>query len=67
MNINDIGHLYVGFNVDEDFRVLIRASDINTAYNIAEEYRIDSNMQGFFQLKSYQNEKIRFDCDYILE
>lgn len=67
MGVNDITNLYVGYNAIEEFCVLINAPDINKANEIAEGYRVDSDMQDFFIVKRYQNENIRFDCDYVLE
>lgn len=66
MSICDMTNLYVGYNDVEDFRVLIFASDVNNANEIAEEYRKDSDMQGVFDVGCYHNKQIRFDCDYIL-
>lgn len=66
MTIKDMTNLYIGYNRKEDFSILICAPSENSAKEVAEEYRIDSNMSGCFKVTKYEGEDIHFDCDYII-
>ena len=71
MKINDMTNLYVGYNEKEDFRILICSFDGKKgAEEIAEEYRIDSDMEGEFEILEFADSNVHFnvsfDCDYAL-
>ena len=69
MRITEMTNLFVGYNPDENFRVLICALDIQEANYIAETYLNDSHMKGKFTISTPESkdlENMHFDCDYIL-
>ena len=71
MKINDMTNLYIGYNEKEDFRILICSFDGKEgAEKIAEEYRIDSDMEGKFEILEFADSNVHFnvsfDCDYVL-
>ena len=66
MKINEMRNLYEAYNLSEDFRMLICASDNGMAIKLATEYSKDSKMSGDFEIKPYDGEDKNFDCDYIL-
>lgn len=61
-------NLFIGYNEEEDFRILICAFDKEEAYELAKEYRLDSNLDGEFEIEEVENgiDNIHFDCDYII-
>lgn len=60
-------NLYIGYNNEEDFRILICAFDKIEANELANEYRCDSNMQGEFEVTETEKiDDIHFDCDYVI-
>ena len=66
MKINELTNLWVGYNKKEDFRILICACDEIEAKEIADEYRDDSNMEGDFEIKEFNDINTHFDCDYVV-
>ena len=64
----EMQNLYVGYNEDADFRVLICAFDIWEADEILRGYALDSDIEGDWEItEADQNtSKMRFDCDYII-
>ena len=66
MKVIGLTNLFVGYNKQEDFRVLICASDENEAKLISEEYCEESGMKGEFELSEFDDVNIQFDCDYVL-
>ena len=66
MKILDLSGLYSAYNDLEDFKVLIVAEDLDMAKNIAEDYRIESDMCGKFEVEELSSLSEDFDCDYVL-
>lgn len=67
MKINDMTNLYVGYNKEEDFRILICSFDGKEgAEKIAEEYRIDTEMNKTFEISEFVDINTHFDCDYVI-
>ena len=66
MKINELTNLYVGTNEVENFKVLIVALDREEAQEIANNYCLDSNMKGKFNISEFDNTETQFDCDYVL-
>lgn len=66
MKVNELTNLFIGYNKTEDFRVLICASDKIEAKEIADEYCLDSHMEGKFDIKDFDDTETKFDCDYVL-
>ena len=61
-------NLFIGYNEEEDFRILICAWDKIEAQELANVYRCDSNLQGRFEIVEITNgiDNIHFDCDYVI-
>ena len=60
-------NLYIGYNKEEDFRILICAFDKNKAKELAYDYWCDSNMRGEFEITEAEKiDDIVFDCDYVI-
>lgn len=61
-------NLFIGYNREEDFRILICAFDEEEAYELANEYRIDAHLNGKFEIQEIENgiDNIHFDCDYVI-
>ena len=61
-------NLFIGYNEIEDFRILICAFDTEEASELAEEYRVDSNMDGHFDISEpiMSIDNTHFDCDYVI-
>lgn len=61
-------NLFIGYNVEEDFRILICAFDKEEAAELANEYRFDSNLEGKFEIQEIDDgiDNLHFDCDYII-
>lgn len=53
MKVNELNNLFVGYNEDQDFRVLICATDIQEASDIARSYRVDTGMEGEFVISEF--------------
>lgn len=61
-------NLFVGYNEEEDFRILICADNEFEAREKAEEYLIDAGLEGEFDIEEMEDKVIamRFDCDYVI-
>lgn len=61
-------NLFVGYNEEEDFRILICAFDKVEASELARGYRLDSNMKGDFEISELEKpiDEYHFDCDYVI-
>lgn len=60
-------NLFVGYNKEEDFRILICAFDETEANELANEYRFDSKMRGEFVITEAEEiDNVHFDCDYVI-
>lgn len=66
MKINELNNLWIGLNEEENFKVLICALDAEEAQEIAENYRLDSHMEGNFAITEFSDVNTVFDCDYVL-
>lgn len=66
MKVTDMTNLWVGYNEEEDFRVLICAQDKQEARQIANGYRVDTLMEGTFEITEFTDVNVRIDCDYVL-
>ena len=66
MKVNELTNLWVGYNEVENFRVLICALDVEEAQEIADDYCLDSHMEGRFEITEFSNIDTHFDCDYVL-
>ena len=66
MKVTDMTNLWVGYNEEEDFRVLICAQDEQEARQIANGYRVDTLMEGTFKITEFTDVNVRIDCDYVL-
>ena len=71
MKITDISGLFVGKNADENFNILIAATDEQDAQRIADEYASESGLGGTFAVTELPTEpndimKLNFDCDYVV-
>lgn len=61
-------NLFIGYNAEENFRILICAFDKLEAQELADGYGFDSNLNGKFEIKEIENgiDNIHFDCDYVI-
>lgn len=61
-------NVFLGYNEEEDFRILISAWSKAEAIDLAEGYRKDAGLQGKFDVSEAPEciDNIRFDCDYIV-
>ena len=61
-------NLFIGYNKEEDFRILICADNEFEASEKAEEYRIDAGLEGEFDIEEMGDKVIamHFDCDYVI-
>ena len=66
MTVNELTNLWVGYNAEENFKILICALDEQEAYEIAESYRVDSHMESKFEIKEFLDVEEKFDCDYVV-
>lgn len=69
MKFSEMTNLFIGYNEYEGFRILICAGCANEASEIAEEYRVDSKLDGKFKIYDPPADiaAISFDCDYIVK
>ena len=65
MKIYEMTNLFVGYNEEEDFRILICAMDSVEAHELARRYGFDSNLKGNWDIQDL-DENIHFDCDYVI-
>lgn len=66
MKAHEMQNLWVGINRKENFKALICAIDIQEATEIARGYRLDTGMDGEFEIVDFDNQDTKFDCDYVL-
>lgn len=71
MKLNELIGLFIGYNEEEDFTILIAASDMEDAVEIATSYRDDTGLKGKFDVREIPETieelmKINFDCDYVV-
>ena len=66
MKVTALNNLWVGYNEKENFRILICADDIHEANDIANSYRLDSHMDGEFEISEFTDINTQFDCNYVL-
>lgn len=67
MKVNEMTNLWVGYNKTENFKVLIVALDKQEAQEIANGYRLDTYLDGEFEIYEFTDVNEHFDCDYVLE
>ena len=68
MKAIDMTNLYVGYNKEEDFRILICAIEgEKEAQRLANEYALDSGMkEESFEISEFNDINTHFDCDYVI-
>lgn len=66
MKVNDLANLYVCYNEEENFRLLVCAMDPGEAQEIAKGYCADTKMEGTFEIEEFNDTDLHFDCDYVL-
>ena len=65
MKAHEMTNLYVGYNEEEDFRILICALDANEAHELARQYGLDSKLKGTWVIQDL-DANTQFDCDYVI-
>ena len=62
-------NLFIGYNSQEKYRILICADNEDDAKELAEEYRKDASLDGNFEISEICNniDTIHFDCDYVIK
>jgi hypothetical protein len=65
MKITDMTNLWMAYNEEEDFTVVICANEEREAQEIADEYCEDAGLQGKFIVGDFDMDTC-IDCDYIL-
>lgn len=68
MKWNEMQNLFIGYNEDEDFRVLICAFDIWEAHEVVRGYALDAKLDGEWEIIEVgpDTDDLRFDCDYVI-
>jgi hypothetical protein len=68
MKAVDMTNLYVGYNKEEDFRILICSVEGEYgAQRLADEYALDSGMEEeSFEISEFNDIDTHFDCDYVI-
>lgn len=61
-------NLFIGYNEEEDYRILICAFDKTEAAELAREYQFDAKLNGSFEISEPENgiDNVHFDCDYVI-
>lgn len=60
-------NLFEGYNEIEDFRILICALDRKEAQELANEYCLDSHLDGEFEINDVDSiDNTHYDCDYVI-
>lgn len=61
-------NLFIGYNAEEDFRILICAFDRQEAKELADGYCFDANLNGKFEIEEVYGgiDNMHFDCDYVI-
>ena len=65
MKVTDMNNLWIGYNEEEDFNILICANEEKEAQGIADEYAKDMGLKGKFVIGDFDIDTC-IDCDYIL-
>ena len=65
MKVHEMTNLFVGYNEEEDFRILICAFDSTEAHELAREYGFDSKLKGNWDIQDLDKDT-QFDCDYVI-
>ena len=75
MKVTDMTNLFIGYNKEEDFRILI-CIDYGTAIStddcirqaqiLADEYCKDAELSGKFEIDEFTDINARFDCDSVI-
>ena len=67
MKITDLSGLYVAYSKYENFRILVAATDIYDANEIARNYFEDAGiMYETVDIEEFTDTNTKFDCDYII-
>lgn len=68
MKWNEMQNLFIGYNGEEDFRILICAFEKHEAYTLAIEYGLDAHLEGDWEITETNPnmDNIHFDCDYVI-
>lgn len=68
MKWHEMQNLFIGYNEDEDFRVLICAFDIHEADELLRGYALDAHLEGKWTITETDanTNNVRFDCDYVI-
>lgn len=68
MKWNEMQNLFIGYNADEDFRILICALDKQEAHELAREYGLDAGLEGDWKITETDPDidNTHFDCDYVI-
>lgn len=68
MTVRDMANLYVGYNEQEDFRILICAWDEEEAAELAIEYATETGLNGRWEISDDPDAitDARLDCSYVV-
>lgn len=68
MRIYEMQNLFIAYNKDEDFRILICALDKYEADELARGYALDAHLEGKWEISEPNDNinNIHFDCDYVI-
>ena len=64
----EMQNLFIGYNEDENFRVLICAFDIYEADEVLRGYALDAGLEGDWEITETGTnmDNLHFDCDYVI-
>ena len=65
MKVHEMTNLFVGYNEEENFRIIICASDSTEAHELARQYGFDSKLKGSWEIQGLDIDT-HFDCDYVI-
>lgn len=65
MKMHEMTNLFVGYNEEEDFTILICAFDSTEARELARQYGVDSKLKGNWEIQDLDVDT-HFDCDYVI-
>ena len=68
MKWHEMQNLFIGYNEDKNFRVLICAFDIHEADEVLRGYALDAGLEGDWEITETgpNTSKLHFDCDYVI-
>ena len=68
MKWNEMQNLFIGYNKDENFRILICALDKWEASELAREYGLEACIEGDWKISETDLDEndTHFDCDYVI-